>query len=1687
MGIFNRPPFLRLLIIIISTVMNFPSFESTGLRLYSAFLPTLLLLFSLFGENTEQSSSSNAHKAITVDISANTPLCAGSILTLGAVPNGGTEPYTYAWAGPAGFTANSATAARADMLPAHAGTYGVTVTDNTGMTGTGSVNVVVNTPAIANAGPDRHVCKGTKATLNGSIGGSATSASWLASIPGGTFSPNSSALNVEYTPPPNYEGNISFTLITDDPAGPCPSVADQVIITFFDTEGLVCNDLVEIALDNDCSVEVTPDMVLEGDVPEELFSVTIFSPNGIPLGNVVTGQFLNQTLRVRVNDLCNGNICFTNAKIVDRVPPTMVCPELTLSCAIPSFTPEYLKNTLNVPGAYPDVTDNCSPFTLVHTDVWTDVPCGGSINGRNDVSAYIRRTWEGRDASGNKSECVQYIYFKRITLADIKFPSNANISCRTPNTSPSATGTPYVTQFGKNFNLHPNAGYCETSVTFTDVTAPACAGTYSIIRTWQAFDFCKPTSPLQPDQNPITYQQVISVRDFSGPYFQCPSDITVNTSLLSCCANMPLPSVIVGDSCSRVNTVIANVYTIDPVTKDTTAQFTCAADLKTFPGNNLNVSDTLATFNCSTPCLPVGVHRVVYTATDACGQTNICAFNATVADLVPPVAACDEITQVSLGIDGMIRVNATTFDDGSYDNCGSVYFKARRKEFDPDSCQRSDRFHDQVKFCCSDVGDTVVVILRIYDTPPSLGAVTLDTLTKHSNECEVQVYVDDKLRPVCVSPPNMTVDCENFDPSLWAYGFATAADNCCLDTITAAVNYSLFDTSCNKGTIIRTFRAFDCIGQSSTCTQQVVVNYRQYYFVKFPDDKMITECDGSGVYGKPEFFGADCELLATSFRDDTFVVVPDACFKIERHWKIINWCSFDPNSLCIYIPNPNPNATLNHASNLPGPIVSEPGTTGPWAPTVVKINPTDPTATNYSRYWSTNPNCYTYTQVIKILDKQKPILVCPGPQEVCDLSDNHPQLWNNNAWYDPICKTHDLCEAPADLCITATDACSGSYVNIRYLLFLDVDNNGTMETVINSVNTPPPGTIYYNNAGNPNYLGGTPLDFDNRNVATSVKRRFDIRVSTDSTSKTACVSWSTAATPNSSITPELPYGKHKIKWIIEDGCGNEQVCEYPIHVKDCKAPVIYCKSGLAVNIMPTGMVPLYASFFIEGAIDNCTPKDLIEFSIRKAGTGTGFPLDAQGRPISVITFDCTELGLQLVEVWARDKAGNSDFCRTYVLVQDNGDICGPKASVAGLLKTESGAGLQEANIEIKGQLTNGLAPLTMIDLTDEKGKYGFSNAIPIAADYTLTPLRDDNPLNGVSTLDLALISKHVLGVQTLGSPYKIIAADVNNSKNVTTFDVVELRKLILGIQEDFSNNTSWRFVDKAHIFPNPVNPFQNPFPESKTFANLQNSRMDEDFVSIKVGDVNGSAIANSLTQADDRSEGTLFFDLENPHLKAGEYAEAIFTASEVVEGYQFTLRFPDLELEQIAPGPQMGLENFGVFTEAHTLTTSFNGTEKGTFRVRFRAKKSGRLSEMLFLSGRVTAAEAYKSQGEGEKPLKMEVALRFKNNESDDTMVQGLAFELYQNQPNPFSQKTMIGFYLPIPTKPGQGDLTKVALTIYDENGKALHREEGNFPPGYSHFSLDSDELPNMPNSGMLYYKVEAGLLSETKKMVKVH
>jgi hypothetical protein len=213
-------------------------------------------------------------------------------------------------------------------------------------------------------------------------------------------------------------------------------------------------------------------------------------------------------------------------------------------------------------------------------------------------------------------------------------------------------------------------------------------------------------------------------------------------------------------------------------------------------------------------------------------------------------------------------------------------------------------------------------------------------------------------------------------------------------------------------------------------------------------------------------------------------------------------------------------------------------------------------------------------------------------------------------------------------------------------------------------------------------------------------------------------------------------------------------------------------------------------------------------------------------------------------------------------------------------------------------------------------------------------------------------------------------------------------------------------------------------------------------------------------------DSPVFFEVENRDVQAGEIFTVRFNTSEPVQGWQFTLELDGLEVTDILDHEYAGKPNFGVFADA--LTTSVDGAGAREFAVQFRAIRPGMLSRMLGVSDRITRAEAYDV-----KNNRRQVSLRFGSSASPATG--STDFKLYQNQPNPFSSRTTIGFTLP--------EDTNATLSIFDENGLLLQQDTAHYGHGYHEIAVDAAQLGT---SGVLYYKLETPEHCAVRKMVRL-
>ncbi|MFK7979643.1 MAG: T9SS type A sorting domain-containing protein [Saprospiraceae bacterium] len=543
---------------------------------------------------------------------------------------------------------------------------------------------------------------------------------------------------------------------------------------------------------------------------------------------------------------------------------------------------------------------------------------------------------------------------------------------------------------------------------------------------------------------------------------------------------------------------------------------------------------------------------------------------------------------------------------------------------------------------------------------------------------------------------------------------------------------------------------------------------------------------------------------------------------------------------------------------------------------------------------------------------------------------------------------------------------------------------------------------------------------------------------------------------NYPVNPGLTY---RVQFSANDPCGNGTTIHKDYTFTDCKKPTAYCESGIRVEMGQEGKITVWPSDVNLGSFDNCTPKNLLRYALWHSSIGE--PPATLNEVLSLsgnIDFDCNNYGTQIIRMYVIDKGGNYAFCTSTIDVQDNMGVCqsvDPESFVSGSIQTTDDKMMNNVTVTATTSDGNSIATVT------ENGLFQIS--LPKNDSYTLKPELDTNPLNGVTTFDLVLISKHILGLQSFNSPYQYVAADVNQSGTISAYDMVQLRQLILNINQKFPNNTSWKFVDANYAFTTD-SPAEESYRETVELLDME-AAMQVDFMAVKIGDVNQSASFDEAVSAESRSFTAI--QVADQTLEAGQTytVDFVLPATTKLDGYQFTIDFQDLVLIDMVEATAMK-HNFGFnLTERGLLTTSWNtsgavATEKVTnlFSLIFKSSSTGRLSEKLKITSSITTAEAYDADGNITN-----VQLDFINSEPT-------SLQLYQNRPNPFRDKTSIGFYLP--------EAGKADLRILDVQGKVLKEISGIYESGDQEIQLNAADLTD---KGVLYYQ----LIMDKKQVIK--
>ena len=1388
---------------------------------------------------------------------------------------------------------------------------------------------------------------------------------------------------------------------------------------------LTCNTALQLSIDTDpvtCQGVIDPTTILEGEDEtcfgpgsplEGFFRVSLTAPNGSLIAvsdndnDPLTTDILEVDLSLFLGQVLTYTLSTTESNPNSCSGSILIEDKVAPELTgIDSFMVTCLQDVSSI--NQPTITDNCGTTTGGITVATTTLSENVDPCGPNGEFLIITRTTTATDASGNTSDpFVQTITVKQESPT---FPADVTFTCEefaADNTIADPTAAGAGTP--NVFNETNGQGTCNYEVSFEDEILSECGSTngrFIILRTWTVFNNCG--APM-----PIDSTQTIKVTDMVDPVIGIPATVTIEANVASagghntCSSSGLLPVPTLSDNCSGIN---AASLTVNTPAGQATAVI---------------ASGVIVGYEIPAPFLGLGDHMVTYTVMDSCGNTATENILVTVADNTPPVAVCDELTSFSLTNTSASALPAATLDDGSFDLCNTeVFFKVIRMDEvsgTPSACAEANVnstietnagtvfFDDETFFCCEDIAtNNNMVILRVFDMDPGDGPVEPSRMEPGG---DLFGRFNDCMVEIMI------------EDKLAPQKLLNAPNRSIVCTNLALINQytDLANTD------------FDAPIVMDACPLTTTLSIAD-----------ATNSCGAGTISRT-FTITDSQGNATTCTQTIDVT-------LEHDYSIIWPNDIDANMCQIGVFSDTlsrPNSLIENGCDLLAvSFLDQRFNTQndgcykilrtydvinwcEWDGVSAAISIPNPTATVTGPRLDVTASATTGNQNV-LVNGQPFITASSSPNQVQSVGrwsyTQHIKVYDNE---DPVIS--NIVEAACNASTPTPGIACGQAVSVSFDL---TDNCGNLSPVTYSLvegasDTNGDGQISALELAQGTLLGADPFGA--------------LIAPAGSTSSAAVAGVFT-------LTGNYPIGNYVAVLDVRDQCGNAAVHNVPFTSEDCKPPTSSA-IDITVGIMATGMIDVSASSVENpnsASFDACSP---VQFSFSTDVTDT------------IRTFTCADIGNQLIEHWVTDFAGNQSFVTVTITIEDQSGHCAPPTAqrvIAGTVTNPVGSTVQSVNVTTTGSYLSSMT-------TASNGQFAFYR-INNGSNVTVTPQRLDLPHAGITTFDLYLIGQHILGNSLLQTPEQLIAADANNNGRVSAFDITSIRRVLLGLDAEFANNTSWRFVDGSYVFPNPSNPWQEVFPEVMNYNNLSQDMMNSNFTAIKIGDLNNSAAANSRqTLAPRTLIDTFRLQAENAILEAGESRVITFSTDDVEAlGYQLTLEWntSDIEVVNVVGGshPSSG---FGThLLDEGKLTMSHDGYMGGKlFYIKVRALRDQiKLSDVFSVGSSITVAEAFAKTGP------VNIALNF-NGESSTPQ----AYSLEQNRPNPFSGNTQIGFTM--------GEAGEASLMITDVTGRVVWRTTGYFEAGFQQIVVSADELPIV---GLLNYTLIAGDFTATRKMVVV-
>lgn len=414
---------------------------------------------------------------------------------------------------------------------------------------------------------------------------------------------------------------------------------------------------------------------------------------------------------------------------------------------------------------------------------------------------------------------------------------------------------------------------------------------------------------------------------------------------------------------------------------------------------------------------------------------------------------------------------------------------------------------------------------------------------------------------------------------------------------------------------------------------------------------------------------------------------------------------------------------------------------------------------------------------------------------------------------------------------------------------------------------------------------------------------------------------------------------------------------------------------------------------------------------------------------------------------------------------------GCNVTLSGAIYTEAGKLVADVTVGLSGSAAGSRT-------TAADGLYSFD--VAPGGSYTITPSKT-NDAREITITDILLIQRHILGVAPLGSSYKLIAADVDRNRSPGIADMALMRALILQITSTFPGGRLWSFVPHDYAFLNPADPYS--YPNSRTYPDLTASKTSQDFIAIRLGDVNDSWTPKT------GAAGAVRFMIDDYHVLPGQEIIVPVTVKDFsnVAGYQFTLSWNAAVLRLLevnnstlngSYGMQKMEEGFLTVLWNDMLAAGVNLPDDATvFEMKFKAIGGAGAYCEIKIGSELTASEAV--NGNVDLLEIIPVNGMVKVGDITSTIRDHASLINLHIHPNPFTGTTVIIFSIP--------DEQAITLSVYDIFGREVKLVQALYQAGEHRLVWSGDDKQgNALSAGLYHLRLTAGNHSAGAKAVMI-